>query len=128
MKNLLAALCIFVVNLALNLPLFSSGESPYRQSIELGYAGISRFITEHPNPWGWNPFVYCGLPTQSLYLPVVPYAVAVTEVAPPHDIVLPAAAWLCSVQPLLLVTALPPPSGPLLLAVVKSQVGAAKAD
>jgi len=76
MKNLLSALCVLVLNLALNWPLFSAGESPYRQSIELGYAGISRFIALHPNPWGWNPFVYCGLPTQFLYLPVVPYAVA----------------------------------------------------
>jgi hypothetical protein len=65
------------MNLGLNRPLFSPGESPYRQSIELGYAGISRFIEEHPSPWGWNPFPYCGLPTQFLYLPVVPYAVAV---------------------------------------------------
>ena len=50
-RNLLAAVCIFAVNLVLNWPLFSPGESPYRQSIELGYAGISRFIAEHPNPW-----------------------------------------------------------------------------
>ncbi|MEP6536425.1 MAG: hypothetical protein ABJF23_13955, partial [Bryobacteraceae bacterium] len=75
MKNLLVALCVLVINLALNWPLFSSGESPYRQSIELGYAGISRFISQHPNPWGWDPFVYCGLPTQFLYLPAVPYEV-----------------------------------------------------
>ncbi len=89
MKNILAAICIFVINLALNWPLFSSGESPYRQSIELGYAGISRFIAEHPNPWGWNPFPYCGLPTQFLYLPVVPYAVALlTSIShAPHELV-----------------------------------------
>ncbi len=77
MRNLFAAVWIFAINLALNWPLFSAGESPYRQSIELGYAGISRFISEHPNPWGWNPLPYCGLPTQFLYLPVVPYTVAV---------------------------------------------------
>ena len=89
MKNLVAAVCLFAMNVLLNWPLFASGESPYRQSIELGYAGISRFIAEHPNPWGWNPFPYCGLPTQFLYLPVVPYAVAalvwITRV--PHEMV-----------------------------------------
>ncbi len=89
MRNLLAAVFILAINLALNWPLFSSGESPYRQSIELGYAGISRFIAEHPNPWGWNPFPYCGLPTQFLYLPVVPYAVAVGTwiLRAPHELV-----------------------------------------
>lgn len=77
MKNFILSVCICGINLVLNWPLFALGESPYRQSIEIGYSGISRFIAEHPNPWGWNPFPYCGLPTQFLYLPVVPYAVAV---------------------------------------------------
>ena len=34
---------------------------------------MARFITAHPNPWGWNPFQYCGLPTQFLYVPLLPY-------------------------------------------------------
>jgi hypothetical protein len=87
--NLLCALGVLAINVALNWPLFSSGESPYRQSIEIGYAGISRFVTEHPNPWGWNPFAYCGLPTQFLYLPVVPYTVAslIWITHAPHELV-----------------------------------------
>ena len=37
---------------------------------------MARFITAHPNPWGWNPFQYCGLPTQFLYVPLLPYLTA----------------------------------------------------
>jgi hypothetical protein len=61
----------------LNHPVFAPGESPYRDSIEIGYMGMSRFISEHPNPWGWNPLQYCGLPVQFMYLPVVHYSTAV---------------------------------------------------
>lgn len=69
-------LLIFALNLALNYPLFGGGEQPYRGSIEAGYASIARFFATNPNPWGWNPWVYCGLPAQFTYLPVVPYSVA----------------------------------------------------
>jgi hypothetical protein len=65
---LLAAL-----NFSLYGPLFSPEESPYRGSIAQGYAGITRFIAEHPNPWGWNPQQYAGLPTQFTYPPLLPY-------------------------------------------------------
>ncbi|HUS07247.1 MAG TPA: hypothetical protein VMZ52_13155 [Bryobacteraceae bacterium] len=61
----------------MNWPVFAPGESPYRDSIETGYTGMSRFIAEHPDPWGWNPLPYGGLPTQFLYLPLVHYATAV---------------------------------------------------
>ncbi len=67
----------------LNPPLFSNGAQPYRGSIEAGYAGIAHFFSQHPNPWGWNPFFYCGLPSQFVYLPVVPYTVALMEWARP---------------------------------------------
>lgn len=40
---------------------------------------MSRFIAEHPNPWGWNPYPYCGLPVQFLYLPLVHYATAMVH-------------------------------------------------
>lgn len=70
------ALAIFAGNVGLNTPLFQPGEMPYRDSIEGGYATIARFIAEHPNPWGWNPTAYCGVPTQFTYLPGLPYLAA----------------------------------------------------
>lgn len=70
------ALLLFVVNIEINYPLFGKGSSPYRGSIEAGYAGIAKQFADHPSPWDWNPYVYCGLPNQFTYLPVMPYAVA----------------------------------------------------
>jgi hypothetical protein len=81
--TLLGAAAIFLVNTLLYGPLFMRGELPFRGSIEGGYAGMARFISAHPNPWGWNPFQYCGLPTQFLYLPALPYLTALfVRVAP----------------------------------------------
>lgn len=71
----LAAL-VFLINVAANAVLFLPGESPYRDSIEGGYASMARFIASHPDPWGWNPLQYCGIPTRFWYLPVVPYFTA----------------------------------------------------
>ena len=51
---LLAVLILFL-NLWLNAPLFMPGELPFRGSVEGGYVGTSRFLSQHPNPWGWNP-------------------------------------------------------------------------
>lgn len=69
----LLALAIFLLNVCLNGPLFMPGELPFRGSIEGGYVGMARFISEHPDPWGWNPFPYCGLPTQFMYVPALLY-------------------------------------------------------
>lgn len=74
--TILLAAAIFALNVLLNWPLFQDGAQPYRGSIEAGYAGIARFFSLHPNPWGWNPYIYCGLPTQFTYLPGAPYTVA----------------------------------------------------
>jgi hypothetical protein len=75
------------------------GESPYRDSIGLGYAGMARFISENPGMWGWNPFQYCGLPTQFMYVPLLPYATAVlswiTRVDPVYVYKLLTAAASC---------------------------------
>lgn len=71
--NLVIALFLFALNVLLNLPLFRSGALPYRDSIELGYSSMTRFYYLHPNPFGWNPFQYCGLPTQFIYLPGLQY-------------------------------------------------------
>ncbi len=68
---------LFGVNATLNAVLFLPGEFPYRDSIEAGYASTARFISSHPNPWGWNPTQYLGLPTQFTYLPVLHYFAAI---------------------------------------------------
>jgi hypothetical protein len=70
------ALAIFALNVYLNWPLFLPGELPFRGSIEGGYAGMARFVSAHPDPWGWNPLQYCGLPTQFMYVPGLPYLTA----------------------------------------------------
>jgi hypothetical protein len=80
----LAALAIFVLNLWLTAPLFMPGEMPFRGSIEGGYAGMARFLSEHPNPWGWNPLWYCGQPTQFMYVPALPYFSAMWIRLLPH--------------------------------------------
>lgn len=67
---------LFVFNVLLYAPLFSPQERPYRGSIAAGYAGITRFVSEHPNPWGWNPQQYAGQPTQFSYPPLIPYTAA----------------------------------------------------
>ena len=58
----LLACVILGLNLWLNAPLFMSGELPFRGSVENGYVGMARFISQHPGVWGWNPLPYCGLP------------------------------------------------------------------
>lgn len=80
----LLALAIFLLNIWLNAPLFMAGELPFRGSIEGGYVAMARFIAHHPNPWGWNPFPYCGLPTQFMYVPLLPYVAAAAMHVLPH--------------------------------------------
>jgi len=96
---------IFALNVAVNWPLFLSGESRYRDSIEGGYASMAHFIHEHPDPYGWNPLQYFGLPTHIWYLPVVPYVTAllinVTPVRTPehvHRLVVTSAACMVPVS------------------------------
>ncbi|PWU05075.1 MAG: hypothetical protein C5B51_15445 [Terriglobia bacterium] len=81
----LVACAIFLLNVWLNAPLLLPGELPFRGSIEGGYAAMARFISAHPNPWGWNPFQYCGVPTQFLYLPGLPYLTALLVRVFPHS-------------------------------------------
>jgi hypothetical protein len=80
----LLALAIFLLNVCLNAPLFMRGELPFRGSIEGGYVAIARFISAHPNPWGWDPFQYCGIPTRFLYVPALPYLTAFLGHLLPH--------------------------------------------
>jgi hypothetical protein len=81
------AVALFLFGVWLNAPLFHPGELPFRGSIEGGYAGMARFVSAHPNPWGWDPLQYGGLPTQFLYLPALPYLTALAaRVAPAADV------------------------------------------
>ncbi len=80
----LLALLILLLNLWLNAPLFFSGELPFRGSVAGGYVSMSRFLSQHPNPWGWNPLPYCGLPVQFMYVPALPYLSALGIRLLPH--------------------------------------------
>ena len=80
----LAALLILALNLWLNGPLFMHGDLSFPGSIQAGYVATARFIANHPNPWGWNPFQYCGIPTRFLYVPALPYLMAVLVRLLPH--------------------------------------------
>jgi len=80
----LLGLAIFLLNIWLNWPLFVPGELPFRGSIEGGYVGIARFVSQHPNHWGWNPLPYCGLPVQFMYVPLLPYLSAAWMHLLPH--------------------------------------------
>jgi hypothetical protein len=73
----LLAAVILGLNAVLNAVLFLPGERLYRGSIEPGYVSMARFVAEHPNPWGWKPEQYCGIPSQFVYLPLLPYVTAV---------------------------------------------------
>jgi hypothetical protein len=61
-----------------------SGELPFRGSVEGGYVSMARFLSQHPNPWGWNPLPYCGLPVQFMYVPLLPYLSALGIRLLPH--------------------------------------------
>jgi hypothetical protein len=80
----LLALTVFLLNVWLNAPLFMPGDLPFPGSIERGYVGMARFVSQHPNPWGWNPYPYCGLPTAFMYVPGLPYLTALWIRLLPH--------------------------------------------
>lgn len=75
-RDWVAVAILAVVSFLLYRPFFSPLDLPYRESIEPGYAGMARFMRDHPNPWGWYPLQYGGLPTQFMYLPALPYTAA----------------------------------------------------
>ena len=44
---------------------------------------MARFFAANPNPWGWNPTQYGGLPAQFTYLPSLPYVAGlISRLAP----------------------------------------------
>jgi hypothetical protein len=83
------ALMVFAVSARIDTLLFQRAETPDRDSIEGGYRTIARFVAEHPNPWGWKPIAYYGVPTEFTYVPAPPVRgrVALLEsyVAAMHD-------------------------------------------
>jgi hypothetical protein len=97
MKRIDWCICaiLFALNVALTYPLFLPGDTPYRDSIEGGYQAMARFINVHPNPWGWNPLQYGGQPTQFMYLPLLPYAVALLPGDPIYVYRLLTATFAC---------------------------------
>jgi hypothetical protein len=80
----LPAVAVFLLNIWLNAPLFVPGELPFRGSIEGGYVAMARFLSGHPNPWGWNPLPYCGMPVQFMYVPALLYVSALGMWLLPH--------------------------------------------
>ncbi|MEK7406226.1 MAG: hypothetical protein AAB225_14070, partial [Acidobacteriota bacterium] len=98
-RNVAIAFGILLINLGLNATLFLPGEMPYRDSIEAGYASMARFFAAHPDPWGWNPTQYCGLPAQFTYLPGLHYLTALlarlAPLEPDHAWRLLGAAFAC---------------------------------
>ncbi|HYZ86592.1 MAG TPA: hypothetical protein VE621_19415, partial [Bryobacteraceae bacterium] len=82
----LGALLLFLLNIALNRATLLPGESPYRQSIELSYVAMARWVQQHPDFWGWKPLQYLGIPTAMQYVPAVPYTVASLSSATGADV------------------------------------------
>ncbi|MBL8236303.1 MAG: hypothetical protein JNM66_02715 [Bryobacterales bacterium] len=67
------ALLLFLLNLGLNWPILLSGVTPYRGSIERGYAYMARIFADNPDYLSWNPLQYGGIPMHYVYLPLLPY-------------------------------------------------------
>ena len=53
-----------------------AGEAAVPRVYRSRLCGMARFIASHPDPWGWNPLPYAGLPVQFMYVPVLPYLAA----------------------------------------------------
>lgn len=69
----IAAAALFLLNLALNWRILLPGVTPYRGSIERGYAYMARIFADNPDYLSWNPLQYGGIPMHYVYLPLLPY-------------------------------------------------------
>jgi hypothetical protein len=72
------ALALFVLA-ALSFGLYGRLYSPLDHAHpegEAASAAVTRFISENPDPWGWNPTWHGGQPTQLTALPAFHYAAA----------------------------------------------------
>ncbi|MFN0100532.1 MAG: hypothetical protein ACKV2U_00420 [Bryobacteraceae bacterium] len=68
-----AAAFVFLLNVALNWRIALPGVTPYRGSIEQGYAYMARLFADNPDYLSWNPLQYGGIPMHYVYLPLLPY-------------------------------------------------------
>lgn len=68
-----AAVFVFLINLAVNWRIVLPGVTPYRGSIERGYAYMARLFADNPDYLSWNPLQYGGIPMHYVYLPLLPY-------------------------------------------------------
>jgi hypothetical protein len=100
-----AALVLALLNFSLGWKAFLPGESPYRQSIELSYVAMARWVQQHPDFWGWKPLQYLGIPTAFQYVPALPYTAAAFSTATGSDIALVHRTLTASATALLPVTA-----------------------
>lgn len=67
------AAIVFLINVAINWRILLPGVSPYRGSIERGYAYMARLFADNPDYLSWNPLQYGGIPMHYVYLPLLPY-------------------------------------------------------
>ena len=54
-------------------PLFVAERIRYNISIEGAFIGLARFLSRHPDPFGWYPYWYGGTPVQFTYTPGLHY-------------------------------------------------------
>lgn len=69
----LTAVLLFLLNALLNWRIALPGVTPYRGSIESGYAYMGRLFAANPDYLSWNPLQYGGIPMHYVYLPLLPY-------------------------------------------------------
>jgi hypothetical protein len=69
----LTAALLFLLNALLNWRITLPGVTPYRGSIESGYAYMGRLFAANPDYLSWNPLQYGGIPLHYVYLPLLPY-------------------------------------------------------
>src|ERR1051326_135132 len=72
-KFLIPAVILFFFNTVLVAPLFIADRLRYAISIEGAFIGLARFLSRHPDPFGWYPYWYGGTPVQFTYTPGLHY-------------------------------------------------------
>jgi hypothetical protein len=105
LRVVLIAFLLALLNIALAWKAFLPGESPYRQSIELSYVAMARWVQQHPDFWGWKPLQYLGIPTAFQYVPALPYTAAAISTATGSEIAVVHRSLTATATALLPVTA-----------------------
>src|SRR5487761_73559 len=76
-KTFFTALCLFILNIILTLPLFFGEYTQFTGSIESAFLTDARFIAQNFPNTGWDPLWYGGFPFHLSYLPLIPFLVAI---------------------------------------------------